>query len=323
MPFEFAPSPDPDRNRDPAIPGPQDELWLMGQPPLQDFLDVVRRDFRDMAGKGPRRDQIIARWRQANDHLADLEDSEAGLADRIRCRKLPKAMRPLAEELQAQGFYRETFDRVPTTIEMVELDRIVVSQRHVTLPFVQGLAARAQAGMPPADLFRFCQPLERRDARVEWRRLGRDRFAFLSDSNDLRFHETTLLRPGQVGDLQPSGPIAGVVGAIVGLGSNFLSGIRWGKRVVLHNGYHRATALRMAGITHAPVIIQTVSRRDELEAVAAEPVIEDPAFYYRAMRPPLLKDFFDDRLATVLSLRRRRKMVEVSVTVTETYVEDL
>jgi hypothetical protein len=299
---------------------PRDELWLLGQPPLNDYLDVV---LRQTDGADRRRAEIIAEWRRANDHMAGLEQKEAGLADRIRCRKLPKPMRPLAEELQQQDIYRETFDRVPTTIEMVELDRIVVSQRHVTLPFVQGLADGLDPAPKPEDLFRFCQPLDRRDAAVECRRLGRDRYAFLSDSTDLRYHETTLLRPDQVSGMRRCGPVSGIVGIVVGHGSNFLSGIRWGKRIVLHNGYHRATALRMAGITHAPVIIQTVSRRDELETVAAASVIDDPAFYYRANRPPLLKDFFDPKTSVVLPVRRKRKMIEVSFSVTELDVDDL
>lgn len=316
MPFEFA---DPFPVTASAAAG-KDELWLLGQPPLNDYLDVVARD---LAGGERRRDEIIRDWRQANDHLAGLEKTEAGLADRIRCRKLPKDMRPLAEDLRQQDFFRETFDRVATTIEMVELDRIVVSQRHVTLPFVQDLAAGLDGAAKGADLFRFCQPVNRRDAAVECRRLGHDRFAFLSDSTDLRYHETTLLRPHRVSGLRRCGPVAGIVGVVVGHGSNFLSGIRWGKRIVLHNGYHRATAMRMAGIAFAPVIVQTVSRRDELEAVAASAVVDDPAFYYRASRPPLLKDFFDPRTSTVLPVRRKRKMIEVRFSVTEIDIEDL
>lgn len=316
MPFECAPPMPTITDRATA----RDELWLLGQPPLNDYLDIAARD---VVGLRRPRSEIIGEWRVANDHLAVLEEKEAGLADRIRCRKLPKPMRPLAEELRRQDIYRETFDRVPTTIEMVELDRIVASQRHVTLPFVQGLADGLDPQPSPAELFRFCQPLSRRDAPVECRRLGRDRYAFLSDSNDLRFHEATVLGPDQVTGLPRSGPVSGIVGIIVGPGSNFLSGIRWGKRIVLHNGYHRATALRMAGITHAPIIIQTVSRRDELETVAASSVVDDPAFYFRANRPPLLKDFFDPRLSTVLPVRRKRKMIEISFTVTETDVDDL
>lgn len=300
----------------------QDELRLLGQPALTDHLDFVRRHV--VGGDLIPRHQIIDAWRDANDHYADLEEDEAGLADKAGCLDLPADMLAAAQELCAQPLYRETFDRVPTHIAMVELDRIVVSQRHVTLPFVQGLADRLAVERPAgADLLRFCQPIERRDAPVSLRRLGRDRFAFLSDSTDLRFHEAALLRPDQISGYQGCGPVAGIVGLIVGHGSNFFSVIRSDNRMVLHNGYHRACALRMAGYTHAPAIVQTVTRRDELDVVAAASVVDDPAFYFRAARPPLLKDFFGDRTSIVMPVRRKRKMIEVSFTVTETDIEGL
>ena len=45
---------------------------------------------------------------------------------------------------------------------------------------------------------------------------------------------------------------------------------------------------------------------------AAPAVVDDPAFYFKATRPPLLKDFFDPRIRTVLPRRRMERMIEVS-----------
>jgi hypothetical protein len=98
----------------------------------------------------------------------------------------------------------------------------------------------------------------------------------------------------------------------VGFGSNFLSVIRSDSRLLLHNGYHRAYALRAAGFTHAPAVIQTVTRRDELALVASQTVVDEPAFYFAAKRPPMIKDFFDPRIGKVLPVRRMEKVIEVS-----------
>ena len=38
---------------------------------------------------------------------------------------------------------------------------------------------------------------------------------------------------------------------------------------------------------------------------------EDPAFYFLAARPPLLKDFFDPKIAKTLAVRRMETSVEV------------
>jgi hypothetical protein len=81
---------------------------------------------------------------------------------------------------------------------------------------------------------------------------------------------------------------------------------------LLNNGYHRACAMRAAGITHAPCIVRTVTRRDELEIVASSAVCDNPAFYFRSARPPLLKDFFDPRIRKVLPVPRLVRMIEVA-----------
>ena len=64
------------------------------------------------------------------------------------------------------------------------------------------------------------------------------------------------------------GPVAGIVGLVVGFGSNFLNAIRVGKRLLLHNGYHRAVGLRLRGATHAPCVFRDVA---DHQAVGLKP----------------------------------------------------
>jgi hypothetical protein len=288
----------------------RDELWLLGQPPLSDYLDFVRESVAGGAEMNPR--VLCDEWRVANDHYYELEKREAGMADRAECLELPEAMRPLAEGLAAHPHFRMTCDCLPASFGMVELDRLILYQPHVTLPFVEALRARLT---PPPDargLFHFCQPLERRDPPVRTRRVGERRYQFVSDSTDFRFHRAVLLGPGQITGVDSFGPVGAVVGLAVGFGSNLLSVIRSDNRMLLHNGYHRAYALRAAGFTHAPAVIQTVTRRDELALVASQSVVDEPAFYFTAKRPPLLKDFFDPKVSKILPVRRMEKLIEVS-----------
>jgi hypothetical protein len=109
---------------------------------------------------------------------------------------------------------------------------------------------------------------------------------------------------------------------MVGYGSNFLNVIQSDGRLLLHNGYHRAYALRELGVTHAPCIMQTATRRDELNLVASRSVLEDPAFYLKAARPPLLKDFFDPRLRKVLRVPKILRVVELSFEAKEFEIVD-
>lgn len=104
----------------------------------------------------------------------------------------------------------------------------------------------------------------------------------------------------------------------MGFGSNFLSAIRSGSRVVLQNGYHRAYALRGAGLTHAWCVVEEVTRKDELRLSATEEVLADPAFYFLAKRPPMLRDFFDPRIAEEVLTKPTDCLVEVEIKVRST-----
>lgn len=296
-----------------------DEVWLLGQPPLHKYLNFVK----DAAvGGAVDRAALCDEWREANDYYHELEQRESGIADEIECRELDPSLAPLAEAVKAHASYRRAFDELPTTFSMVELDKLVVCQRSVTDTFVKAIAARLGKDPTLPELFRFALPIEKQQAPVQIQRVGSRRYVFRSDSTDFRYHEAALLEPRQLRDYEPFGPIAGVVGIVVGYGSNFLNAVRVGDRLLLQNGYHRACALRSLGITHAPCIVQTVTRGDELALVAKSAVVEEPDFYFRTARPPLLKDFFDPNIRKVIRIRRQVRMIEVSFEIRDFYVSE-
>ena len=292
-----------------------DEVWLLGQPPLSDYLDFVRQWV--IGGATADRAALTDEWRAANDYYHELEQSEAGIADKVQCRELDAELASMAAEVMADPRYRHAFDTIPTSFGMVELDRLVIFQPHVTSQQVQALKAQLGPAPDPAAVFRFCFPLGRYEPPVRIRQAGERRYLFTSASSDFRFHEGVVLRPEQVRDYGTFGSIGGILGLVVGFGPNFLSAVRSNNRLILHNGYHRAYALRELGITHAPCIIETVTRRDELDVVAKDDVCENPAFYLKAARPPLLKDFFDEKIRKVLRIEKSIRVIEVSYEVRE------
>jgi hypothetical protein len=295
-------------------------LWLLGQPHLGDYLDFVRH--KAVGGDSLDPSRLADEWRAANDVYYELEQAEAGIADRAERRPLPRALAPLVERLLADPYYRVTFDTLPARVEMVELDKLIVSQTHVASLFSEARAAALGPKPDPETLFNFCLPLERDNPPVSIRRLSSERWLFTSPSTDLRAHEPVLLTAEQRFGLASFGPIAGVIGLIVGFGSNFLTVIRSDDRMVLHNGYHRAYSLRALGVTHAPAIVELVTRKDELRIAAGGSVSEDPEFYFRAARPPLLKDFFDPRLAKRFAVHPLETAVEVEFKMRTTTITD-
>lgn len=296
-------------------------VWLLGQPHLEDYLGFYRKKVIGGDKVDPR--ALTARWREANDLYYQLEQDEAGIADSIACRPLDRRLAGIAARLEANPWFRNSFDNLPYSIELVELDKLVVSQIQVENGFSHAIAARLGPKPTPAQLFRFCLPVERDLAPVSIQRLSANRYQFSSPSSDFRAHETVLMRNPELFDLNLPGPAAALLGISVGFGSNFLSAVRSGSRVVLQNGYHRAYALRSAGLTHAWCVVEHVTRKDELRLSATEEVLSDPAFYFAAKRPPILRDFFDPRIAEKVLTKPTNCLVEVEITVRSATITSL
>jgi hypothetical protein len=294
------------------------EVWLLGQPTLARYLDFVAKTVVD--GEDADRAELTSEWCVANDYYQELERTEAGIANQVACLPLNPSLEILAAQVKAHPQYRRAFDTLPTRFGMVELDKLIVCQKHVTLDFIEALKARLGGTPDLAALFRFCNPIESAGAPVEIRRVGSHRYVFRCESTDFRFQESKLLRHDQVADYESVGPLAGIVGLAVGFGSNFLNAVSVGKRILLNNGHHRACALRAMGITHAPCVIRTATRGDEVAISVKSSVAEDAEFYFESARPPLLKDFFDPNIRKVLPTRRVVRQIEVSFEVKEYFV---
>jgi hypothetical protein len=291
-------------------------LYLVGRPTLKQFLQVVRSCAVNPPGEG----ELADEWRAAHGRLRVLEEEEAGLADNPSFRKLGDEYDPLLIEFLKDPLVRHGFNTVPTDVVMVELDRLVVYQKHIDLTFVRQL--KKQLGPAPGAeaIFRACLLHDQPRPPVKWSRGRGESFVFLSPSNDLRFLGAMPLTSAHLKDCPPAGDIAGVVGIAVGFGSNFLNAVFAEHRLILNNGSHRAFALRELGVTHAPCIVQHVSSRDELEVIAAARLRERPDPYLRHPRPSLLKDYFDPTLRKIIPVHRRLRQVTVNFKVDESYV---
>ena len=289
--------------------------WLLGQPSLEDFLDFVRE--QTAGGRNLARAALVDEWRAANDYYYELEQSEAGIADEVEALDLDPSLKPLADKLIADDRYQRAFDAVPTRFAMIELDRLIVSQSHVDITHCQRQSARLGPNASAAQVLRFCQGMDREEAPFNVRKSGHNCYTFTSSSSDFRFHEARLFTPDQFsGDAAMRGN-SSVLGLMVGYSSNFLSVIQSDSRIVLHNGHHRAYTLRALGYTHAPCIVQTVTRRDELNLIASKDVVRNPGHYFLAARPPLLKDFFDSKIRKIFHVPQITRTVELSFEVRE------
>lgn len=298
---------------------PIEMVVLTGRPSLRRFLRLVDRNA--VAAHDPA--ALAEDWKAARDHVRALEESEQYIADDPEIVPLGKEYEPLLVELLHDPTIRHNFNAVPTDVALVELDKLVVYQRHIDASFAQQLETSIGHAPSREQVFRACLPYDHPCPPVTWSRTRQGGYVFVSPSNDMRFLGALPLRADNLIGCTTRGTTVGVVGLAVGFGGNFLNAIHAGRRLILTNGSHRAYALRRLGFTHAPCIVQYAADRDDLELVASEEVRSDPEQYLTHPRPPLLRDYFDPKLSKRLSARRFNRQVTVRFEVDEVSVPAL
>src|SRR6185436_5907214 len=139
---------------------------------------------------------------------------------------------PFLVEFLKDPLVRYNFNTVSTEVAWVELDRLVVYQKHIDLTFVRQLKKKLGPAPSDEDIFRTCLSYEHKHPPVKWSRMGGDRFVFMSPSNDLRFLGTMQLKPKHIKDYASPGSLVRVIGIAIGFGSNVLNVVYSDKRLV-------------------------------------------------------------------------------------------
>lgn len=301
----------------PGLAAADEVVYLVGRPPMTETLGFLSQTIE---ARGTDVGALADKWRAANDHVVVLETEDAGAADVPAAGPLPAEAEQLAARVVADPAVRASFAVVPISIEMVELDRLVVFQKKINLTHVRSIQQRLPSEPTVHELFQVAMPLdsERVDPGLHGQLIGHDGagnslFAFASPSTDARVLETKIFDAAEAPGLAFTGAPVKLVVTAVGYGINHFSAIRIGTRLMLNNGSHRAYALRDAGITHVPCLIQNVTRRDELEVIGNGEIVGRYDAYFVHPRPPMLKDYFDERLRVVAHLPRVQRELRVTV----------
>lgn len=295
----------------PQVPA-DEHVLLIGRPPLTEFLGFIEGQTVD--GAATDRRELMDRWRAANDHIRQLELYESGWADDSPVTPLPEALADRAAGLLSDPIVMSAHSVVPTEVALVELDRLVVFQKMINLGYAEQLRDLLPKDASAEDVFDFALPTDRRyDPPIQTGVLGHNAWGFTSVSKDLRALDVQVIDPRSIAGLSAGGSPAAVLAVVVGYGPNLLTAYRAGDRLVLKNGSHRAYALRAAGHDRVPCLIENMSRPEELELLGSDEVQQRPELYLQAPRPPVLKDFFDDRLRMTAQVPRTRRQVQAVV----------
>lgn len=299
----------------PTKPSGDEYIYLVGHTPFKQYIDFMATE--PVNAQQLDRKVVAEDWRKAHEYLKELQKSEPKWADHPEIQAMPSGLEELVARVHADPIYKKSFSYVPAELGVVPLDRLVIRQKTINLAHVQRIKERL-GGLPEAEtIFQLCLPFDHPVPPCRSRVAADNTFVFHSESNDLRFLDALVLTPEQTKQYQAQGPVAGIVGIVIGYGSNYLNVIAAEGRLVLNNGSHRSYALRELGVTHVPCVIQKVSTREELQVVGAGALRRNPDLYLREPRPPVLKDYFDPQLRQVVVLTPTARQVRVNYTIEE------
>ena len=291
----------------------------MGATRLADFINFVRE--RTVGGRGLDRAELGDRWRDASDVYDELEGSEAGAADKPQALPLSASLQAHVDELVQLPSFQSTFSSVPVAFGMVELDKLVAYQHHLMLSSVDKMLAEVARPVSDETLAGLCLPLTAADASFKLAHEGGEKFVFVSDTHDTRFLGARLVQPSDIKGFAVNGHAQAVIALGVGFTTNVLNVVRYGGRLVLNNGYHRAWALRQMGVTHAPCLIQVCRHWEDVGLVGNREIYENGEVYFSAARPPMLRDFGNPALTRCFPARRLRREIRISYEVDSIQLE--
>lgn len=292
---------------------PQDDhIFLLGRPPIAEFLGFMRSAGIDGSNSADTA-TLTGEWRSARAHFENLEITEAGYADGPKTKPLPPELDPLAQRVLEDEAIQSSLGLVPTEFAMVELDRVVISQKYINLAHVDKLRRSLPAQPDVRTIGEFTLALSSIDTPIQIVQGSQTIFSFASPSRELRFLDSYLLEPSKLSIRKPNGYPVAFVCLGVGFGCDLLMVMEINGRLILQNGSHRAYCLRQLGVSHAPCVVQKVSNREEYELVANLEVKQYADRYLKSPRPPVLKDYFDPMLIKIVPMRRRQRMVRLQI----------
>jgi hypothetical protein len=254
--------------------------------------------------------EITTAWKAASMRMVALAAQEPGIADQVEITDLPEDVQARAVEIGADPLFQASFSSIPSTIKVVEIDKLVAPQREVNLDYVESLRASIPGNEINA-LLEFCVG-PRKPPELRMLQTAMNQITFSSRSLDLRFlgGYPKPITKDDIRVAHAGGKPAEATVLLVGFGADPINAFHVGRRVVLNNGFHRVFALRSMGVTTIPIVLQEVANAD----------IEFPdsllglsrAYLLQSARPVVIKDFFDEGLVTEVRLKPRRKVVKVS-----------
>jgi hypothetical protein len=289
---------------------------LKGHPRVHDFVRFVK--LRAIDGAQFDEVSLAKEWQEASAYLHELRLVEGRSPDNSKLDPLPSDVLEAAETALRDPVATRCFGFLPRHWSLIDLDQLVIWQKYIDCDFADSLSTRLTGKMGSEELLRIATGQYFEQPEVQIMPLGGNYFSFSSSSSDLRVLGAASLDPQNVQGYQPFGRTSAVLGVFIGYGVNYMLAVHMSNRLLLTNGTHRAYALRALGITHVPCVVIDVSRPEDLDLVDLPGPNEQIEWFFTTERPPLLRDFFDERLYKEITVPPTNHLVRVELKLEQT-----
>jgi hypothetical protein len=246
---------------------------------------------------------LLERWRVAQGRLAALAETESMLADDPPMLPCPPALQSRVQDMIAEPSVQQAFDLTPVTVALVEIDSLMVADACAWASDLQAWQPRAlAAARDDAHLGALClSATERDDAlRAAPNRRG---WQLVSSSRPVRVL-------GQQAEQTPQGQLR--LTTVLGVPPPVVHAVRFGGRLLLVDGLHRARALRSCGVAYMPCLVSVCADLREVAALVPGMTVDRLQPLFDAPRPPLMRDFDRHRMVGVATVPRRAWRVEAT-----------
>lgn len=265
-------------------------------------------------------DAIMRGWKNVQIRVEETMERERKIADQVRYEPIPDEFHDFLAGLSNELLFQKTFQHLPVSFQLVDVDRLVAPQRTVNATYVEDLVKRFPKTLGMSELLEICLSPKSVGEPLQYLQADRATHVFSSPNTDVRFLGTSM-KPVAQDDHQyaeAGGVPAASVIAFVGYGYAPINTFLVGQRMILNNGFHRVYALRSLGVRKIPVVVQHVTR-PELEFPRR--MVGLPRDYLLGVRRPvLIKDFFEPGFTIRLKVQQRLRVIKVHVNVSDTDV---
>lgn len=253
-------------------------------------------------------DEILDKWAKLQPQIRTMQLAEANEPDRMTLAPVPSEHQSIITSYLNHPIFKKSFISSPTTVEIVEVDKIVGGQRAVNLDYTKQIANSLSTTPSMKELLELCIAPDKASTPIQHLELGATHI-FSSPNADLRFLGA-FEKPIEKSDVQYAqlgGIPASALLMFVGYGTSSINAFHVNNRVILNNGFHRVYALRSKGVSHIPIVLQKITNLllempPMVTGLQREYVCGDP-------RPVMIKDFFNPLLTIKTKGQTRIKVV--------------